>query len=116
MVTKNFAVLSWISLVLAIILLVSPWIFGFEAGASTISSIVVGAVVGLASISSLSMQGWRNTALLSMVMGVYLFLAPMLFHFAASNPETWIQMVAGAALWFLSALQMWKLTALNVPA
>ena len=112
---RNFATLGWVNVALAVLLLVGPWVLGFAPGAATANSVICALLIGGASLVSLTAAGrwteWRAAVLLNLVVGVYLFQGPLLFHYNADDAATWIHMVAGTVIALVAGLQMWRLTA-----
>jgi hypothetical protein len=104
---------TWISLGLAAVLLVSPWVFAFPAGAATISPVVGGLLVGGAAILALLLhrrgsEFWLNYVLVNMVFGAWVFLAPLLLHFNDAYPATWVHMIIGLVVIILATSEVWR--------
>jgi hypothetical protein len=104
---------TWINVVLAAILLVSPWVFSFPSGAVTINSVVAGLLVGVVSIAALFAQrrgseSWLSLVLINMVLGAWLFLSPLLLHVNNADAQTWILMLGGTIVAALSAVEVWR--------
>jgi O-antigen/teichoic acid export membrane protein len=117
MENKTVASFSWISLALAVLLLVSPWIFGFSGQADSVNSVIGGLLVGAASILALTYHGrwqaWGNLILLNLMAGAWVFISPLLFHYNAVNAATWIHLVVGIAVSTLAVAQLWMIAAVR---
>jgi hypothetical protein len=113
-VDRNYKpIATWISLALAVVFLISPWIFSFPAGAVTINSVVAGLMVGVVGLAALFAQRrgsetWLSLVLLDMVLGAWVFLSPLLLHFNDANAATWVHMLGGTAVCALAAMEAWR--------
>jgi hypothetical protein len=110
---KYMPAATWITLVVAIVLLVSPWIFAFPAGAVTLNAVIAGLLVGGAAGLALLMQrrgsaSWLSFALLNLVLGGWVFISPLMLHFNGANAATWIHMLGGIAVTLLAMLEVWR--------
>jgi hypothetical protein len=88
---------DWVSLVLGVLLFISPWVFGTAAnGASSWDAWILGilgillAVFALAFLSSASIS--RG---LSLALGVLLFISPWVLGFAALSSAAWVAWILG---------------------
>jgi hypothetical protein len=113
-VDRNYKpVATWINVALAVLFLVSPWIFSFPAGAISLNSVVSGLMVGVVSLAAifaqrLGSETWLSLVLLDMVLGAWVFLAPLMLHFNDADAQTWISMLGGIAIALLAAAEVWR--------
>ena len=64
-----------INLVLAIILFISPWIFGFPAGPPSVNAMIAGLVIGVVAIAALVSFGqWEEW--INLVLGFWVLISP----------------------------------------
>lgn len=103
---------DWGALVLGILLIAAPWIFGT---ATTHALIVWNAgIVGLALVfstlwtfaqSSVSVTQWGSIAWLQLILGAWLIIAPWLLGFAAIGTAAWTAWIVGILVVFIA---VWK--------
>jgi hypothetical protein len=92
---------GWISLVLGVWLVLSPWVLHY-AGHPALSwnSVVLGVLVGIAGLISAttpsSAASWWNVAF-----GVWLFISPFLLHAGGYGPPRHNDMIVGVIVGFL---------------
>jgi hypothetical protein len=96
---------DWINLVLAVVLFVSPWAFGFagETGAAWnawICGIVIAVLAVLALVKFAEWEEWIAAAL-----GVWLIISPWVLGFAAMATALWTHIVLGVVI---AALAVWR--------
>jgi hypothetical protein len=119
MEAKTVMYLSWISLGLAVVLLVSPWIFGFAAGAPMTMSLIGAVLIGGSSLLAIALhrnwEAWPIATLLNLIFGALVFISPMLFHYNDNNAVTWIQVLGGIAVFIIATMQMWQLAPSAMP-
>src|SRR5262245_10586329 len=95
------------NLILGLILLASPWIFGFPSGAASQNAVVSGIVIAAISIAALAAftvwEGWLN-----LVVGVWVLVSPWVLGFAGTT-AMYVHIVIGAIVAVLAALEIWLL-------
>jgi hypothetical protein len=113
MENRNLAALSWLTLAVGVILIVAPLTLGFPAGIATTNSLISGLLVAIASLAALRFhnrwEAWPNLVLFNLVLGAWVFISPLLFHFNTNDAATWIYDLAGVALMVLATVQMWRI-------
>jgi hypothetical protein len=100
------------NLVLGAVLFVSPWIFGFDAGAATQNAMIVGIVMAALAIAALAAfavwEEWLNLAV-----GLWALISPWVLGFQGTTAMT-VHVVIGVAVAALAAIEIW-LTTQNPP-
>ena len=101
------------NLVLGVILLASPWIFGFPSGAASQNAVVFGIVIAAISIAALAaFTVWEEW--LNLIMGVWVLVAPWVVGFAGTT-AMYVHIVIGVIVAVL-AVAARKLASLSAPA
>ena len=111
---------TWINVAVAVVFLISPWIFSFPAGTVTVNSVIAGLLVGGMSLAALfaqrrSSDTWLSLVLLDMVLGAWVFLSPLLMHFNDADAQTLILMFGGLVVSGLAAVEVWRAVGTFVP-
>ncbi|QBD77427.1 hypothetical protein EPA93_16080 [Ktedonosporobacter rubrisoli] len=88
---------DWVSLVLGVLLFISPWIFGTAMyGTSSWDAWIVG-IVGV--ILALLALAFINAAMplrwISLILGVWLFISPWVLGFATLSAAAWTAWIIG---------------------
>lgn len=98
---------DWLNLVLAVALLVSPWVIGFAVETMPAwNAWIVGIVLGALAITALSaFAEWEEWA--NLVLGLWLIVSPWLLQFAANMNAMWTRVVLGALVAAVSAWALW---------
>jgi O-antigen/teichoic acid export membrane protein len=113
MENQNLATLSWLTLAIGVILIVAPLLLGFPAGIATSNSLISGLLVTILSLAALRFhsrwEAWGNLVLFNLVLGSWVFISPLLFHFNTNDAATWIYDIGGIALMALATVQMWRI-------
>ena len=95
------------NLVLGVILLASPWIFGFPSGAASQNAVVFGIVIAAISIAALAaFTVWEEW--LNLIVGVWVLVSPWVLGFAGTA-ATQVHIVIGGIVALLAALEIWLL-------
>jgi uncharacterized membrane protein HdeD (DUF308 family) len=103
----------WITGILGLALILAPFVFGFSANASAMwSSIVLGAVITLASI----VEGWtrddRNWEYWVVgLAGILAILAPFVLGFSSVSGALWTAIILGAVITLLAGTKVFASTA-----
>lgn len=86
-----------IGLVVGVVLLIAPWLFGFnDVAAAMLSAVLVGAFIILnelittSPISPLKLVPMRVHIVLDVVTGLFLALTPFLFGFSGAAGNVWV--------------------------
>jgi hypothetical protein len=98
---------DWVTLVLAICLLISPWVIGFTAAmVPAWNAWIVGVLLGALALATLSMfaewEEWVN-----LVLGLWLIVSPWLLHFAADRNVMITHVILGVLVIVVSAWAVW---------
>ena len=88
---------DWVSLVLGVILFITPWIFGtaingtrsWDAWILGIIGVVL-ALIALAMVSAATVTEW-----ISVVLGIVVFISPWVFGFATLGAAAWPAWIIG---------------------
>jgi hypothetical protein len=96
-----------VNLILGIILFLSPWMFGFEAGSASQNAHVSGIVIAVLSIAALAaFTEWEEW--LNLVVGLWVLVSPWILGFQGSKAMT-VHVVIGAIVAILAAIELWLL-------
>jgi hypothetical protein len=101
--------LNGLNLGLALILFISPWLFGFSAEPvaawhAWISAVLIAAVAGFA-LSQLSpWEEWVNV-----IVGLWVAASPWLLGFAGVASAMWTHLVIGLVVALLAGYELWRL-------
>lgn len=95
------------NLVLGAILFISPWVFGFAAGAPYGNAFVSGIVIAVISLAALAAFAvWEEW--LNLIAGVWVLVAPWVLGFA-QGPALTVHVIIGAIVAILAAVELWIL-------
>ena len=102
---------DWISLVLAILLFVSPWILGFvDVARAAWNAWIFAAVVGVLALAALSgyreWEEWEEG--LGFFVGIWVVIAPWVLGFVATATALWAHVVLGGLIVVASAWEFWQ--------
>jgi membrane-bound ClpP family serine protease len=88
---------DWVSLVLGVLLFISPWIFGTATNApGSWNAWIVGVIGVVLALWALAMVGTSTIAeWISLVLGVWLFISPWILGFAAITSAAWTAWIIG---------------------
>lgn len=95
------------NLILGAILFVSPWIFGFPAGAPTQNAFVAGIVIAVISLAALAAFAvWEEW--LNLIVGLWVLVSPWVLGFAGGTAMN-AHVIIGAIVAILAAIELWIL-------
>lgn len=111
---------DWINLVLAVWLFISPWLLGFAVGGSAMGGAapvanaawdawIFGIVTAVVALSAMSrFAAWQEW--ISLLIGVWLFIAPWALRFSAARTAAWDHWFVGLLIILasLSALSVMR--------
>ena len=99
---------DWISLVLAVVLFISPWVLGFAAEQyASWNAWVCAAVVGLVAMGAISLfKEWEEWLIL--LVGVWLIAAPWVLGFSALTAALSAHVVLGLLIAVAAAWEIWE--------
>jgi membrane protease YdiL (CAAX protease family) len=88
---------NWVSLVLGVILFITPWVFGTATNtASSWDAWIIGAIgVILALLALAYVRAAWIPEYLSVALGVLLFISPWVLGFAALSSAAWVAWIIG---------------------
>jgi SPW repeat len=86
--TRDPAGTVWTNLVLAIWVIISPFVLAFPSSRAIWNNVATGVVVGILAIIRLSVRQQRGWSWINVLLGIWLIISPFVLGF-----------VAGAALW-----------------
>jgi len=99
---------DWINLVLAVVLFITPWVFGFatEQYASW-NAWVGGVLVGAVAIGALgAFREWEEW--LNLLLGIWVIVAPWVLGFAAITAAMSAHVVLGLLIAASAAWEIWE--------
>lgn len=87
---------DWVSLVLGVLLFISPWVFAAAQGTSGWDAWIVGVIgVILALIALGALAAATAVEVISVILGVWLFISPWVLGFSTSTGEAWTAWIIG---------------------
>jgi hypothetical protein len=93
------------NLILGAILMLSPWLFGFTAGAVSTNAYITGIVIVVLAIAALAAFAvWEEW--LNLIVGLWALVSPWVFGFQGTKAMT-VHVVIGAAVAILAAIELW---------
>ena len=101
--TEGKTAQDWVNLVLAVCLVISPWVVGFVADMTPAwNAWIVGVILAALTIAALSVfaewEEWVN-----LVLGLWLIASPWLLGFAANMDAMWTHVIMGVLIAAVSA-------------
>jgi len=96
------------NLVLGALLVVSPWLFGFDAGKISENATLAGLAIAILAIAALAAfavwEEWLNLAV-----GLWTLVSPWVLGFQGTTAMT-VHVLIGAAVAVLAAIEIWMMT------
>ncbi len=103
----NLKLVDWINLVLAILLLISPWVLAFPAGPASYNAVIAGLIIGLVAVGAIvAFAQWEEWV--NLIVGVWVFIAPFVLSFTAAPQAMWTHVVIGLVVAVLAAFELWS--------
>jgi hypothetical protein len=95
------------NLILGVILLASPWIFGFPIGAASQNAVISGIVIAAISLAALAAFAvWEEW--LNLIVGVWVLVSPWVLGFAGTTAMH-VHIVIGVIVAVLAGFEIWLL-------
>ena len=102
---KNERACDALNLILGGVLFLSPWMFGFAAGAASQNAVISGVVIAVLSMAALSAfaewEEWLNLAV-----GLWLLVAPWVLGFTATTAMS-VHIMIGVIVAVIAAIELW---------
>ena len=96
------------NLILGAILLVSPWMFGFDAGTVSQNAYITGIAIAILAIAALAAFAvWEEW--LNLVVGLWALVSPWVLGFQGTTAMT-VHVIIGAAVAILAAIELWMMS------
>jgi hypothetical protein len=93
------------NLVLGAVLLLSPWMFGFDHGTASINAYITGLIIAALAIGALAAFAvWEEW--LNLVVGLWALVSPWVLGFQGT-PAMKVHVAIGAAVAILAAIELW---------
>ncbi len=88
---------NWVSLVLGVLLFISPWVFGTATkGTISLDAWIIGVISVILALLALAFVSTATIAEgLAVVLGVLLFISPWVLGFAAVSAAAWTAWIIG---------------------
>jgi hypothetical protein len=103
---RNEAAIDIINLVLGVVLLLSPWMFGFEPGAPTQNAVIFGIVIAVLAIAGLvAFAEWEEW--LNLIAGLWVLVSPWVLGFQGSTTPTRVHLTIGIAVAVLAGIEIY---------
>jgi hypothetical protein len=97
------------NLVLGAVLFLSPWIFGFGAGAASQNAYIAGIVIAVLAIAALAAFAvWEEW--LNLIVGLWTLIAPWVLGFHGNRTAMMVHVVIGIAVAVLAAIELWMMS------
>jgi hypothetical protein len=106
---REDAAINGLNAALGVILLVSPWLIGFEAeGMATWTAIIGGTVIAAMALAAfLRLLEWEEW--INLVAGLCVAASPWLIGFTAVARATWTHIIIGVLVALLAAFELWRM-------
>jgi hypothetical protein len=106
---SELTAINIVNAVLAALLFVSPWLFGFaDQSTASWNAWVAGLVIGIVALAAIAdvkeWEEWVNLAL-----GLWVAASPWLLGFAAIAAAMWTHVLIGLGVAILAAVELWML-------
>jgi len=103
---KNVMAIDGINLILAILLIASPWVLTFPAGTITTNAVVAGLIIGVVAIAALfAFAQWEEWV--NLIVGAWVIASPFVLHFTSDTRALWTHVLLGLAVAVLAAIELW---------
>jgi hypothetical protein len=88
---------DWVSLVLGVLLFISPWVFSTSTnGSSSWNAWIIGVIGVILALGALAFLSTATIAeWISLILGVWLFISPWVLGFAALSAAAWTAWIIG---------------------
>jgi hypothetical protein len=110
-VMENWTNAKWCdvaNLILGVVLFLSPWLFGFDAGMASQNANIAGIAIAVLAIAALAAFAvWEEW--LNLIIGLWVLVSPWVLGFQRSRAMT-VHVVTGAAVAILAAVELWLLS------
>ena len=107
METWTNAKLCDVANLLGAVLLLSPWIIGFDAGTASTNAYITGLVIAALAIAALAAFAvWEEW--LNLIVGLWALVSPWVLGFQGTTAMT-VHVVIGAAVAILAAIELWMM-------
>jgi heme/copper-type cytochrome/quinol oxidase subunit 3 len=104
-VWSNEKICDLANLILGAVLIFSPWIFGFAAGAQSQNAWITGIVIAVLSVAALAaFAEWEEW--LNLVAGLWAIASPWVLGFQETTAMT-VHVVIGVIVAALAAVELW---------
>ena len=102
---RREAALDLYNLLLAMVLLISPWLFARANGIAAMDLRASGAAIAILSVAAMvAFSNWEEWA--NLLLGIWLIVSPWVLGFAHTRGMHF-SIGVGAAVTFLAALELW---------
>ena len=103
---RSLMLMDWVNLVLAVCLVISPWVLSFSTGAPMYNAVISGLVIGLVAVGAIvAFAQWEEWV--NLILGVWAIVSPFALGFAADTTAMWTHVVIGLAVAILAAVELW---------
>lgn len=97
------------NLILGAVLFLSPWIFGFGAGAASQNAYIAGIVIAALAIAALAAFAvWEEW--LNLIVGLWTLIAPWVLGFSGNRTAMTVHVAIGIAVAVLAAIELWMMS------
>ncbi len=104
---RNLLFADWVNLVLAICLVLSPWVLAFSPGVVTYNAVIAGLVIGLIAVGALvAFAQWEEWV--NLILGVWVLISPFVLGFATEMTAMWVHVIIGLVVALLAAVELWS--------
>ena len=106
---------DWINLILGLLLVISPWLFGFVATTSAMwNAVILGVIIAALSILAISAyarwEEWVNA-----LAGLWVIFSPWFLGFSGVASAAWTHFIVGIVVVVIAAIEMWLMNAQMPP-
>ncbi len=94
------------NLILGAFLLLSPWIFGFDAGPTSQNAVIAGIVIAILAIAALAAFAvWEEW--LNLIVGLWVVVSPWVLGFHGATKAMTVHVIVGVLVAVLAAIELW---------
>ncbi|MEX0853335.1 MAG: SPW repeat protein [Bauldia sp.] len=109
MLKRNLTLIDGINLILAIVLVASPWVLSFPAGTVSLNAMIAGSAIGVVAVGALvAFTQWEEWV--NLTLGIWVLASPFVLGFSSIANAMWTHVLVGLAVAVLAAVELWMIT------
>ena len=106
---RNERICDVLNLIVGLFLLISHWLFSFNAGAETNNAVICGIIIAALSLAALSaFAEWEEW--LNLIVGLWVLVSPWVLGFAdTTTAASTVHVIVGIVVAVIAAIEVWML-------